>query len=312
MDVLLVKPRGFCAGVDRAVEIVELALKKYAPPIYVRREIVHNATVVNSFKERGVIFVNELEEVPDGQLVVFSAHGISPAVREEAERRRLRTIDATCPLVTKVHTEVHRFVGEGNTIALIGHAGHDEVEGTMGESPQNIVLVTCVEDVEKLEVPDPEKLTYLTQTTLSVDETIDIVKALKQKFPKLKAPPKDDICYATQNRQNAMKELVKEADIVLVVGAENSSNAQRLREVAEKHGARSYLIPNARAIKNEWLEGAKCVGITSGASAPEVLVEEVVEKLKARGAGNVRELEVMQEHVRFPLPLEVREVATVA
>ena len=306
MRVVLVKPRGFCAGVERAVEIVERALELFPAPIYVRKEIVHNSYVVDNFRKRGVIFVDELTQVPSGELVIFSAHGISPAVREDARARRLRTIDATCPLVTKVHMEVHRFDRDGYSIVLIGHKGHEEVEGTMGERPGLIKLVTCVEDVNALEVENPHKLVYLTQTTLSVDETLEVVAALKKKFPEITSPPNDDICYATQNRQNAVKELTQQAEVVLVVGVSNSSNSVRLTEVARAQGARSYLVAGPQALQPEWFAGVQCVGVTAGASAPEVLVQGVVDALRSLGASAVEELNIVEEDVKFALPRELQ------
>lgn len=305
MKVLLAHPRGFCAGVERAVEIVDLALKLLPPPIYVRKEIVHNRFVVESFEARGVHFVNELDEVPTGAQVIFSAHGVSPAVWKKAKERGLKIMDATCPLVTKVHLEVHRFSREGYSILLIGHKGHEEVEGTMGEKPDQIYLVTSVEDARVLFIPNPEKVVYLTQTTLSVDDTQAIVAELKKRFPKLTAPPKDDICYATQNRQQAVKELTKQAQVILVVGVSNSSNSVRLTEVAKVHGAQAYLIERADKINPQWFRGVKCVGLTAGASAPETLVQEVLHRLKELGATSVEALNVVEENIRFSLPQEL-------
>ncbi len=306
--VLLAAPRGFCAGVVRAIDIVEAALRLLPPPLYVRKEIVHNRFVVDYFRRKGVIFVNELDEVPDGATVIFSAHGISPAVREMARRKNLRVIDATCPLVTKVHLEAIRFAQEGYSIVLIGHAGHEEVEGTMGEAPHCTFLVQSVEDVERLQVPNPDKVAYLTQTTLSVDDTIEIVNALKRKFPKIVGPRTDDICYATQNRQNAVKALAKQADVILVIGSPNSSNSQRLREVAIAHGCPAYLIDGADDIVPDWLWEAETVGVTSGASAPELLVQQVVQRLQEWGATEVDELRIASENVQFAPPPELREL----
>ncbi len=306
--VVLAAPRGFCAGVVRAIDIVEQALQLLPTPIYVRKEIVHNRFVVEQFRKRGVIFVNELDEVPDGATVIFSAHGVSPAVREMARRKNLRVIDATCPLVTKVHLEAIRFAKEGYSIILIGHAGHEEVEGTMGEAPHCTYLVQSVDDVERLEVPDPNRVAYLTQTTLSVDDTAEIVAALKRKFPNIVAPRTDDICYATQNRQNAVKLLAKQVDVILVIGSQNSSNSQRLREVALAHGCPAYLIDGADGINPEWLWDAESVGVTSGASAPEILVEQVVQRLRELGATEVSELRLTDENVQFALPPELREL----
>ncbi|MFN3421883.1 MAG: 4-hydroxy-3-methylbut-2-enyl diphosphate reductase [Armatimonadota bacterium] len=307
--VVLASPRGFCAGVVRAIEIVETVLQSLPPPIYVRKEIVHNRFVVEQLKQRGVIFVNELDEVPEGSTVIFSAHGVSPAVREMAKQKNLKVIDATCPLVTKVHIEAIRFAQEGYSIILIGHAGHEEVEGTMGEAPHCTYLVQNVEDVEKLQVPDPEKVAYLTQTTLSLDDTAEIVAALKRKFPKIVGPNTDDICYATQNRQNAVKALAKQVDVVLVIGSKNSSNSQRLREVAISQGRPAYLIDGAEQIDPEWLLEAESVGITSGASAPEILVQQVIQRLQELGATEVIEFKLTDEKVQFALPPEIRELS---
>ncbi len=308
MKIILANPRGFCAGVDRAVDIVDLCLKQFGAPIYVRKEIVHNQYVVQSFKERGVVFVSELGEVPDGARVVFSAHGISPSVRSDAEKRNLKTVDATCPLVTKVHLEVHRFVKQGYKIFLIGHQGHEEVEGTMGESPRDITLITSVEHAASIAMPTQDHYVYLTQTTLSVDETKEIIKTLKARFPNLVSPPTDDICYATQNRQDAVKTLAKQCDVVLVIGSQNSSNSQRLKEVAESLGAHSYLIDGPHELKLEWMAKASTVGITAGASAPEILVENVVNFLKTyHPSATVEKLSVTEETVHFPLPRELRQ-----
>jgi 4-hydroxy-3-methylbut-2-en-1-yl diphosphate reductase len=304
--VLLAAPRGYCAGVDRAVQTVEHALDLHGPPIYVRKEIVHNKHVVQKLRERGAIFVEEETEVPEGEMVVFSAHGVAPAVHENAAERQLRTIDATCPLVTKVHVEARKFAAEGYTIILIGHEGHEEVEGTTGEAPASILLVQTAEEVDALEVDDPERVAYITQTTLSVDETNEIIERLRQRFPSIVGPKSDDICYATTNRQIAVKQLARECDLVLVIGSRNSSNSNRLVEVAREHGAASHLIDNASQVREEWLEGARTVGITSGASAPEELVEELVEYFRERGAGEISELRTVDEDVRFMLPREIR------
>ncbi|MFD4251207.1 4-hydroxy-3-methylbut-2-enyl diphosphate reductase [Amycolatopsis thermoflava] len=307
--VLLAKPRGYCAGVDRAVVAVEKALELYGPPVYVRKEIVHNRHVVESLRERGVIFVEETSEVPEGELVVFSAHGVSPAVRAEAEERKLRTIDATCPLVTKVHKEVNRFAREDYDILLIGHEGHEEVEGTAGEAPTHVQLVDTAEDAAKVEVRDPSKVVWLSQTTLSVDETMERVDQLKGRFPNLADPPSDDICYATSNRQTAVKAMAPECDLVLVVGSKNSSNSQRLVEVAKQAGARdAHLIDFAREVDGKWLEGVTTVGVTSGASVPDVLVMDLLAWLSERGWGEVQEVTTANEKIAFALPRELRSV----
>jgi len=306
--LLLAAPRGYCAGVDRAVQTVERALTLYGAPVYVRKEIVHNKHVVEQLRERGAIFVEELDDtVPEGAMTVFSAHGVSPAVHAEAERRQLRTIDATCPLVTKVHREAVKFAGEGYTIVLIGHAGHEEVEGTMGEAPDHIVLVETEEDVDNLVVDDPTKIAYISQTTLSVDETGAIIARLRDKFPHIVGPRTDDICYATTNRQAAVKQMAPLCDLVLVIGSRNSSNSNRLVEVAREHGAQSHLIDNESQVQEEWLEGVETVGITSGASAPEELVSRLVEFFRERGVTDVSEFEVVQEDVRFMLPKTIRQ-----
>jgi 4-hydroxy-3-methylbut-2-enyl diphosphate reductase len=304
--VLLAAPRGYCAGVDRAVQAVEEALDLHGPPVYVRKEIVHNKHVVEELAERGAIFVEEETEVPEGELVVFSAHGVAPSVHENAEARRLRTIDATCPLVTKVHVEARKFAEQGYTIVLIGHEGHEEVEGTTGEAPDSIVLVETTADVDALELDDPEHVAFITQTTLSVDETAAIIARLREKFPAIVAPKSDDICYATTNRQIAVKQLARECDLVLVIGSTNSSNSNRLVEVAREHGAASHLIDNAGQVRPEWLDGVETVGITSGASAPEALVANLVEYFRERGATDVSELRTIDEDVRFMLPKEIR------
>jgi 4-hydroxy-3-methylbut-2-enyl diphosphate reductase len=305
--VLLAAPRGYCAGVDRAVQTVERALDLYGAPVYVRKEIVHNKHVVQQLSERGAIFVEEETEVPQGEMVVFSAHGVAPAVHDNAAARRLRTIDATCPLVTKVHVEARKFAADGYTIVLIGHEGHEEVEGTTGEAPQSILLVQTAAEVETLEVPDPERVAFITQTTLSVDETAEIIAALRRRFPAIVSPKSDDICYATTNRQIAVKQLARECDLVLVIGSTNSSNSNRLVEVAREHGAASHLIDFHTQVREEWLEGVETVGITSGASAPEELVDDLVEFFRQRGAKDVGELRTVEEDVRFMLPREIRE-----
>jgi 4-hydroxy-3-methylbut-2-enyl diphosphate reductase len=305
--VLLAAPRGYCAGVDRAVETVEKALDLYDGPVYVRKQIVHNKHVVEELEKRGAIFVDQETEVPDGETVVFSAHGVAPSVHENAAKRNLRTIDATCPLVTKVHVEARKFAAEGYTIVLIGHEGHEEVEGTTGEAPESIVLVQTVDDVERLEVDDPERVAYITQTTLAVDETLVIIAKLRERFPSIVGPKTDDICYATQNRQDAVKQLAPLCDLVLVIGSRNSSNSNRLVEVAQEHGAASHLIDNEHEVRDEWLEGVETVGITSGASAPEDLVQRLVEFFRARGASDVDVLEVSKEDVRFMMPREIRK-----
>jgi 4-hydroxy-3-methylbut-2-enyl diphosphate reductase len=304
--VLLAAPRGYCAGVDRAVDTVEKALEMHGSPVYVRKEIVHNKHVVEELAQRGAIFVEEESEVPEGELVVFSAHGVSPAVHANAATRRLRTIDATCPLVTKVHVSARKFAEQGYSIILIGHGGHEEVEGTTGEAPDAITLVESLEDAERVEVPDPEHVAFITQTTLSVDETAEIIAVLRQRFPKIVSSKSEDICYATTNRQIAVKQLAHECDLVLVIGSANSSNSNRLVEVAREHGARSHLIDKAAQVQEEWLEGAETVGITSGASAPEELVAELVEFFRARGTDDVSELRTVDEDVRFMLPKKIR------
>jgi 4-hydroxy-3-methylbut-2-en-1-yl diphosphate reductase len=305
--LLLAAPRGYCAGVDRAVQTVERALDIYGPPVYVRKEIVHNKHVVEQLRERGAVFVDQETEVPEGETVVFSAHGVAPSVHSNAEKRELRTIDATCPLVTKVHVEAKKFAAQGYTIVMVGHAGHEEVEGTMGEAPDSIVLVETLEDVEKLEVPDPDRVAHISQTTLSVDETRSIIAALREKFPNITGPRTDDICYATTNRQAAVRQMAAESDLVLVIGSANSSNSNRLVEVAREYGADSYLIDNEAQVREEWLEGKRVVGISSGASAPEELVQRLVEFFRARGTEDISEFEVVQEDVRFMLPKEIRK-----
>ena len=307
-EILLAGPRGFCAGVDRAIEIVELALEVYGPPVYVRHEIVHNRHVVEDLRTKGAIFVEDPSEVPAGSLLIYSAHGVSPAVRESAARQELRTIDATCPLVTKVHVEAERFARRDVEIVLIGHAGHVEVEGTMGHAPERIRLVETVEDAEALAIADPSRLAVLTQTTLSVDDTREIMETLRRRFPEIRLPRKDDICYATQNRQNAVKQLAAEVDLVLVVGAPESSNSNRLVELARKDGIPAHLVQTADEIEADWLRGVSCVGVTAGASAPEVLVEEVVARLDSLSGGGavVDAHATVDEGVVFKLPFELR------
>jgi 4-hydroxy-3-methylbut-2-enyl diphosphate reductase len=306
--LLLAAPRGYCAGVDRAVQTVERALAVHGAPVYVRKEIVHNKHVVDQLRHRGAIFVDSETEVPEGATVVFSAHGVAPGVHANASARKLRTIDATCPLVTKVHVEARKFAAEDYTIVLVGHAGHEEVEGTMGEAPENIVLVESAEDVDGLEVEDPAKIAYISQTTLSVDETRSIINRLRERFPEIVGPRTDDICYATTNRQAAVKQLARSCDLVLVVGSRNSSNSNRLVEVAFENGADSHLIDNVGQVREEWLLDKRVVGITSGASAPEELVQGVIEFFRARGTDEIEELEVVREDVRFMLPKPIRAV----
>jgi 4-hydroxy-3-methylbut-2-en-1-yl diphosphate reductase len=310
--LFLAAPRGYCAGVDRAVQTVERALELYGPPVYVRKEIVHNKHVVEQLRERGAIFVEQETEVPEGQTVVFSAHGVAPSVHANAESRSLKTVDATCPLVTKVHVEAKKFAAEGYTIVLIGHEGHEEVEGTTGEAPDNIVLIQTTDDVDSLEVADPDRVAYISQTTLSVDETREIILRLREKFPNIVGPRTDDICYATTNRQMAVKQMARECDLVLVIGSKNSSNSNRLVEVARDLGAESHLIDNERQVQEEWLAGKRVVGITSGASAPEELVQRLVEFFRARGTSEIEEFEVVQEDVRFMLPKEIRKALAAA
>ncbi|GJL53490.1 MAG: 4-hydroxy-3-methylbut-2-enyl diphosphate reductase [Nitrospirales bacterium] len=305
MKIYLADPRGFCAGVDRAIEIVDLSLKTYGAPIYVRHEIVHSRHVVNSLRDKGAVFVEELDEVPDGSIVIFSAHGVAKSVWEEANRRNLKIIDATCPLVIKVHNEVNRDYTNQYELILIGHSGHPEVVGTLGQVPDKFHLVSSVEDVESLVVENSDHLSYVTQTTLSVDECRDIVQALNRRFPGIKGPHQEDICYATQNRQNAVKELAKYVDVILVIGSPNSSNSNRLKELGERCGKASYLIDSYQDIKPEWLEGANAIGIAAGASAPEVLVTEVVDYLRTLGADELEELTVVEEDVEFLLPREL-------
>jgi 4-hydroxy-3-methylbut-2-enyl diphosphate reductase len=310
--LLLAAPRGYCAGVDRAVQTVERALELYGPPVYVRKEIVHNKHVVEQLRERGAIFVDQETEVPEGQTVVFSAHGVAPSVHANAGKRELKTIDATCPLVTKVHVEAKKFAAEGYTIVLIGHAGHEEVEGTMGEAPENIVLIETEADVDALEVEDPDRVAFISQTTLSVDETSAIIDRLRERFPNITGPRTDDICYATTNRQMAVRQMARECDLVLVIGSRNSSNSNRLVEVARDHGADSHLIDNEGQVREEWLEGKRVVGISSGASAPEELVQRLVGFFRERGTDDVSEFEVVQEDVRFMLPKTIRQALAVA
>ena len=307
MDVLLANPRGFCAGVERAIEIVERALALYGAPIYVRHEVVHNKFVVEDLRAKGAVFVEELDEVPEGATVIFSAHGVSQAVRAEAERRGLRVFDATCPLVTKVHSEVQRLREAGREVVMIGHRGHPEVEGTMGQAAGGIYLVENVDDVAKLRVQNEDRLAYVTQTTLSVDDARVIVHALEARFPQITGPRKDDICYATQNRQDAVKQMAGRCDLVIVVGSPNSSNSNRLREVAMNRGVDAYLVDGAGEIRAEWLAGRRQVGVTAGASAPEVLVQQVIRRLEALGAGKVLQLEGNAEHVVFSLPRELQK-----
>ena len=301
-EILLAQPRGFCAGVDRAIEIVERALKQFGAPIYVRHEIVHNAYVVADLRNKGAIFIEELDDVPAGNTLVFSAHGVSKAVRAEAAARGLTIFDATCPLVTKVHVEVARMRGQGCEVVMIGHDGHPEVEGTMGQAEAGMHLVETVADVDTLRVANPGQLAYVSQTTLSVDDTAAVIAALKRRFPNIIEPKKGDICYATTNRQEAVKFMAPQVELVIVVGSPNSSNSNRLREVAEKMGTPAYMIDNASQIEPEWLVGKLRIGVTAGASAPEVLVQAVIDRLKALGARSVRALEGVEEHVTFPLP----------
>jgi 4-hydroxy-3-methylbut-2-enyl diphosphate reductase len=304
--LLLAAPRGYCAGVDRAVQTVERALERYGPPVYVRKEIVHNKHVVEQLRARGAIFVDQETEVPEGSVTVFSAHGVAPSVHANAAERRLQTIDATCPLVTKVHVEAKKFAADGYTIVLIGHDGHEEVEGTMGEAPESIVLVETEEDVDALEIENPEKVAYISQTTLSVDETTTIIGRLQQRFPNIVGPRTDDICYATTNRQAAVKQMAPHCDLVLVIGSRNSSNSQRLVEVARDYGAEAHLIDNEHEVREDWLDDKRVVGISSGASAPEELVQRLVDFFRARGVTDVSEFSVIQEDVRFMLPKTIR------
>jgi 4-hydroxy-3-methylbut-2-enyl diphosphate reductase len=304
---VLAAPRGYCAGVDRAVDVVERALRIYGAPVYVRKQIVHNIHVVRDLERKGAIFVEEETEVPEGATVILSAHGVAPEVYANADRRELRVIDATCPLVTKVHLEARRFARDGDTILLIGHQGHEEVIGTSGEAPDHIRLVGSAEEARTVAVPDPDRVAYLSQTTLSVDETNEIIDVLRERFPALEGPPRDDICYATQNRQDAVKAVARRADVVLVIGSDNSSNSKRLMEVSRALGTPAYLIDDQTEIDPAWLEGSETVGVTSGASAPEWLVDRVMQWLRERGATEVEELRVTEEHMEFGLPRGVRE-----
>jgi 4-hydroxy-3-methylbut-2-enyl diphosphate reductase len=312
MDVLLAQPRGFCAGVDRAIDIVERAIELHGAPIYVKHEIVHNTYVVNDLRAKGAVFVEDLAEVPAGSTVIFSAHGVSRAVQNEAKVRGLIVFDATCPLVTKVHVEVAKMRAQGREIVMIGHAGHPEVEGTMGQSDAGMYLVETVEDVGRLQVRDPERLAYVTQTTLSLDDAASIVDALKKRFPSIEAPKKADICYATQNRQDAVKFMAPQVDVVIVIGSETSSNSNRLREVAERFGVPAYLVDTAADVDPAWLQGRARIGVTAGASAPELLVQQLLDRLKAMGARSVRSLDGVRENVVFPMPKGLGKAAAVA
>ena len=305
--VVLTNPRGFCAGVERAIDVVEIALGKYGPPVYVRKEIVHNPHVVDDLRKKGAIFVESEEEVPEGGVVIFSAHGVAPSVRVRSDARQLTSIDATCPLVTKVHLEAQKYVKDGYSILLIGHEGHDEIVGTMGEAPDNIQLVQDVDDAGVVEPPDPDRVVCLTQTTLSIDDTFDIVETLQRRFPNMLI--RNDICYATQNRQTAIKEITSDVDLILVVGAANSSNSIRLMEVARSYGVEAHRIADAAEIDPVWLEGKTAIGLTSGASTPEIKVSEVLDYLRERGSLDVREVEVIEENVTFLLPKELRGLA---
>jgi 4-hydroxy-3-methylbut-2-enyl diphosphate reductase len=311
-NVLLASPRGYCAGVERAVETVEKALDLYGPPVYVRKQIVHNLHVVRDLEARGAVFVDEETEVPEGETVVFSAHGVAPSVHANAEARRLNTIDATCPLVTKVHVQARRYAASGYTVVLIGHAGHEEVVGTMGEAPEAIVLVESVADVEGLTFPSDQKLAYVTQTTLSVDETADVISALRRRFPTIYAPKKEDICYATSNRQWAVKEMLGEIDLLLVIGSRNSSNSNRLVETARAGGVAAYLIDDETEIDERWTENVEVVGVTSGASAPEKLVERVCDWFRSRGVEQIEPYRLVDEDVEFRLPVELRRELALA
>jgi 4-hydroxy-3-methylbut-2-enyl diphosphate reductase len=308
--LLLAAPRGYCAGVDRAVQTVERALVLHGPPVYVRKQIVHNKHVVEELTARGAIFVEEHTDIPEGAVCVFSAHGIAPSVREGAVERNLQTIDATCPLVTKVHREAAKFAERGFTIVLVGHEGHEEVEGTMGEAPEQIILVQDVKDVEELEIADPDRVAYVTQTTLAVDETTEILTRLRERFPNITGPRTDDICYATTNRQAAVKQMASQCDLMLVIGSKNSSNSVRLVEVSRDCGTEAYLIDNVGEVDERWLEGRSVVGISSGASAPENLVADLVDFFRDRGVSDISEFDVVREDVRFMLPKQIREVAT--
>jgi 4-hydroxy-3-methylbut-2-enyl diphosphate reductase len=302
VEVLLAQPRGFCAGVDRAIEIVERALALHGAPIYVRHEIVHNSFVVADLRAKGAVFVDHLDDVPAGSTVIFSAHGVAKSVQQEAAARGLRVFDATCPLVTKVHVEVAKMRAQGREIVMIGHEGHPEVEGTMGQTSDGMYLVQAVDDVERLVVRDPDHLAYVTQTTLSIDDAAAVVQALKRRFPSIAEPKKADICYATQNRQDAVKFMAPRVDVVVVIGSRTSSNSNRLREVAQRFGVPAYLVDTADDLQPQWLEGKRRVGVTAGASAPEVLIEQLVARLRELGAGSVRPLDGVQEHVIFPMP----------
>ena len=308
--VLLAAPRGYCAGVERAVDAVDRALDRHGGPVYVRKQIVHNLHVVRDLERKGAVFVDELTEVPEGAVVVLSAHGSAPTVHDEADRRRLDVIDATCPLVTKVHLEARRFADDDRTILLIGHQGHEEVEGTSGQAPDRTILVQSVAEAERVEVPDPSRLSYLTQTTLSVDETNEIVGVLRSRFPEIQGPPREDICYATQNRQDAIKEVAGRSDVVLVIGSKNSSNSNRLAEVSRERGTPAYLVDDETEVDPSWLDGADVVGLTSGASAPEWLVDRMVGWLAERGYDRVEQALITEEHVRFALPAGVRATTT--
>jgi 4-hydroxy-3-methylbut-2-en-1-yl diphosphate reductase len=300
--LILAKPRGFCAGVDMAIEVVEQALEKYGKPVYVKHEIVHNVHVIADLKKKGAVFVENIDEIPEGSKVIFSAHGIPPKVREEAESRKLKSIDATCPLVTKVHSEAKRYAAEGKSIILVGHHGHVELKGTSGEAPDVTQIIETVEEAQKVQVPDPDKVVCLTQTTLSIDDTKKVLDVLKERFPNLAFPPKEDICYATQNRQNAVKEIAKETDLILIVGSKNSSNSNRMVDVAKDLGVNAYLIDDCSEIKSKWFENVKTVGLSSGASAPENVVLEVIEKIKELGANETKEITVVEENTKFILP----------
>jgi 4-hydroxy-3-methylbut-2-enyl diphosphate reductase len=310
--VLLASPRGYCAGVERAVETVEKALELYGPPVYVRKQIVHNLHVVRDLEARGAIFVDSEEDVPPGKTVVFSAHGVAPSVHASAASRRLKTIDATCPLVTKVHVQARRYAADGYTVILVGHAGHEEVVGTMGEAPDSIVLVESVEDAERLELPDTQRIAYTTQTTLSVDETGEIIAVLRRRFPAIRAPKKEDISYATSNRQWAVKEMLSEVDLLLVIGSRNSSNSNRLVDVARASGVRAHLIDDETEIDEAWLDGVETVGVTSGASAPEKLVDRVCDWFRARGVDAIEPYRLVNEDVEFRLPIELRRELALA
>ncbi|MBR7069595.1 MAG: 4-hydroxy-3-methylbut-2-enyl diphosphate reductase [Oxalobacter sp.] len=308
MKLILAQPRGFCAGVKRAIETVERALALFGPPIYVRHEIVHNTYVVGHLREKGAVFIEDLDEVPSGSILIFSAHGVSRAIRQDAEQRNLTLFDATCPLVTKVHAEVHRRRREGHDVIVIGHKGHPEVEGTMGQSETGMHLISHIDDIDQVSVPNPEKIAYVSQTTLSVDDTATIINALKHRWPKITPPQKSDICYATTNRQEAIRQLARQASLILVVGSSNSSNSNRLREMAERNGAEAYMVDNASQIQRTWLKGHENIGITAGASAPEILVQEIVALLVSYGYKDVHEQEGMPETISFGLPKGLRDM----